>query len=352
MSSDVPVPIALSLRAAALQEHMLQNKRRPSTKSDWKLRGLRGKAVVPLKSRVRLPPIDLFEGVKDDSLAPAATPHLFGEGMGARRSTLAERMGIVPTTEKAVLGPTEWQGIIAAAQERDERMCAICSESLVFGQQILLSCTHTFHHPCLRAFEQHSKRMCPLCRQNDYQIQRTTMARRRGVVDAAIVIQKTWRMSRERRRYVQYRREHPPTNPVLAKKWHLGRLSTVTRRLKVVDDDKRSQISGLFKRVDAEVEESRRILDEALRFYERGYTDWDVMVDVFRKRESHPLDDSCAICLSSLRKRSVDVLSCQHLFHTACMDGLEKFSDDNVRCPICRTADYERRSFEEFWDDE
>lgn len=45
--------------------------------------------------------------------------------------------------------------------------------------------------------------------------------------------------------------------------------------------------------------------------------------------------EECAICLEALKASSALVLPCNHVFHSACVEGLRKFGLKSV-CPICR----------------
>lgn len=69
----------------------------------------------------------------------------------------------------------EWEGTLGRAVERGSKDCPICLMPLLSGTKrvVLLSCTHWFHAPCLRALEQFvgpmGRRRCPVCRAEGYE---------------------------------------------------------------------------------------------------------------------------------------------------------------------------------------
>ena len=67
-----------------------------------------------------------------------------------QKLTLAQRMGLVARPPKR-LSPMEWEHVRQQSAQRQDSLqpCAICREELSVGEQILLSCSHTFHKACL-----------------------------------------------------------------------------------------------------------------------------------------------------------------------------------------------------------
>ena len=61
--------------------------------------------------------------------------------------TLAEKIGIVPTCKDDKLNEDEWSDVKQKYIEREDfkEPCVICKEALGSRQQVLLSCSHTFH---------------------------------------------------------------------------------------------------------------------------------------------------------------------------------------------------------------
>lgn len=57
------------------------------------------------------------------------------------------------------------------------------------------------------------------------------------------------------------------------------------------------------------------------------------------RREAH-----CPICMESFSSGHEVLLSCSHIFHRACLSAFEKFvRSAERRCPICRSANYEKK---------
>lgn len=86
--------------------------------------------------------------------------------------TLAEKLGIFKPSYD-VLNEKDWDEIKQNSRKREDykQPCVICKESLGPKSQVLLSCSHTFHFACLKAFENYSgKKTCPMCRKTRYQM--------------------------------------------------------------------------------------------------------------------------------------------------------------------------------------
>jgi len=75
-----------------------------------------------------------------------------------------------------------------------------------------------------------------------------------------------------------------------------------------------------------------------------SHDQWQQVAEQSRRR-----DDSChecAICMETFRAEQQVILSCSHVFHQSCLASFERFSG-RATCPLCRSADYEKRLFEE-----
>ncbi|EGF78768.1 hypothetical protein BATDEDRAFT_26718 [Batrachochytrium dendrobatidis JAM81] len=172
---------------------------------------------------------------------------------------------------------------------------------------ILLSCSHIFHKSCLESYERHVQmKCCPLCRDTTYQKMLTAEGRRACRRISAIKIQKTWRMWKCRKAYLEYQQHHPPKHPKLLKTYHLNKI----------------QLSTL---------------------------DWDQVYIKACQLET----DCCAICIMPLnptktsdtaskqipkKRHRLGLLSCAHMFHWVCLERLERFDIDRKVhvCPVCR----------------
>jgi hypothetical protein len=71
------------------------------------------------------------------------------------------------------VAPMNWKDIEQKVYLRKDITCPICIMPFIHHSEILLSCTHIFHSPCLQSFEKFTQknkktRFCPLCREPHY----------------------------------------------------------------------------------------------------------------------------------------------------------------------------------------
>lgn len=116
------------------------------------------------------------------------------------------------------------------AAARASFACPICFESFGLREQVLLSCSHTFHRCCLDSFEAYQRReimargtvtadgsagsgsgvasllQCPVCRGAGYQKRRTRVAARLHVLRCIVAIQAVWRGRVTRRAFWELRK--------------------------------------------------------------------------------------------------------------------------------------------------
>ena len=73
--------------------------------------------------------------------------------------TLAQRYGLVKQPPK-LLTEMQWEAVHAQSQAREDSTgeCCICREHFGPGEQVLLSCSHSFHRDCLASFERWGER--------------------------------------------------------------------------------------------------------------------------------------------------------------------------------------------------
>lgn len=58
-----------------------------------------------------------------------------------------------------------------------------------------------------------------------------------------------------------------------------------------------------------------------------------------RSKAERRQERNCAICLNEFGSSKRCVLSCSHVFHARCMEGLEYYDiKEEHNCPICRTC--------------
>ena len=147
--------------------------------------------------------------------------------------TLAQRYGLVEAPPPP-LSEREWRAVRDISRQREEEACAICLEAFGIKDQVLLSCSHTFHYHCLNFFERyipaHEDVACPICRHPSYEKVIINDAARLARKRAAVGIQAAWRGYAEKQRYRQWRRDNAPTHPILRRKWLAKRLQEVTFR--------------------------------------------------------------------------------------------------------------------------
>ncbi|KAJ3285842.1 RING finger protein 32 [Borealophlyctis nickersoniae] len=315
--------------------------------------GAGGKRLEPLKRSNTDPS---HAGWRDERAEKVLDP-------APRPLTLAQKLGFVPCPPPR-LSPGQWEDVKRVSEKRDDftHPCAICQEAFTMEDQVLLSCSHVFHRTCLESYERYiQKKSCPLCRQANYEKRLSFEGRRKYQNLAAVRIQKTWRMWRVRKVYLQMRRETAPKEPILLAKWHMDKLSQYSESLATQITSDR-QLRDLFRELDAQVAQSRNIIDATTAKFatldqpQTPSTNWDQVYSKVCERA--PIaDDVCPICIcpldssshasgggsSAKKKKKLTLLSCAHVFHDTCLSRFEMY-DVNLYhhvCPVCR-AGYER----------
>lgn len=84
-----------------------------------------------------------------------------------KKLTLAQKRGLVKPPEPP-LSLEQWQKVLEQAKQRahSQQTCPICMDDFKLKPQVVLNCSHFFHHDCLKSFEAHSQsKKCPVCRQ-------------------------------------------------------------------------------------------------------------------------------------------------------------------------------------------
>eukprot|EP00741_Cyanophora_paradoxa_P012705 tig00020616_g12275.t1 len=351
-SSPAGVVQNASVSAAALQDHLLR------------------------RLTLNLTPATTFK--KDLSRRPPIT-HDY-------QMTLAERQGLVKQPQRA-LSQQEWEAVERRAAERgrEDVECPICREEFDDREQILLSCSHVFHKSCLAAFERHARiKSCPMCRKESYQ--------KRVIQDGAehfrerctIKLQAVVRGFLARRRYARATKGVVPADVRARKKWAAQQLGLLSDDLLRAVHDEGRAVDWLLSDIDASVARARAVFAAS----EAAAVDWDAV----SRRASERGCEDCPICLQAMagpaaepepepepepgakeapgrgrgargggrprgrpgrqskkppRARARTILSCSHVFHTACIESLESFAvgDESPTCPVCRSA-YIKRGYE------
>lgn len=221
---------------------------------------------------------------------------------------------------------------------------------------MLLSCSHVFHRACLDALERHTgQRSCPLCRNEHYQVKLINDGAKAHMHAAAVTIQAAYRGHRVRERLRPLLESHVPNDPKLRAKFHKTRLAKVTDRLLVRAEARRGAVDDFLADLDSDVATVRAKLNRAhARVMARPISEpeWRQIEGVAAARMGAGCD--CPICLTPIgtgRGRHRTVLSCSHIFHTQCLESLERFSCGSAgaqpQCPVCRSF-YVRRDLDAF----
>ncbi|KAJ3396021.1 RING finger protein 32 [Lobulomyces angularis] len=306
------------------------------------------------------------------------------------KKSLAEKIGLIEQKKK--LSTLEWETLKVKSIERGELAkngnCPICQEGFKFEQQVLLSCSHVFHRQCLESFERHvNKKSCPLCRAQGYEKRLIHHGKKSWIENCIVTIQKTFRMWRIRKTYLQYRQAYPPSNPILASKFYLDKLTKCNDALIKKTKIEKFNLDSFFKQLDLEVAKSKEIVERttaeicklsALNSDELTFEEWDQVFEKAKNREKFEEGDSnCSICLNLMlikdpsigvnekakinsskfvtnKKKKVEqitsskcvqrikkepkklvLLSCSHVFHSTCLSCFEKL-DLNIFVKFCR----------------
>ncbi|KAI9352060.1 hypothetical protein BDR26DRAFT_323030 [Obelidium mucronatum] len=283
--------------------------------------------------------------------------------------TLAQKIGIIESPPK-LLTKNQWNEVKEKAKSTHGTYrtdCAICCEPFAALSQVILSCGHSFHQACIKSYEKHThSKRCPLCRTTGYETLVTSDAASVYYNDAAVKIQSVWRMWQCRRLYLKHRREHIPNHPLLKRRYHMEKLSSLNQSLSRQIQNDNCEIEQVFRDMEQSLKISRDTFEKFSAFYTEPQ-DWDEVVEKIYNRKENPLEEPCSICLCdltpktekgeiavaadahsvrALSKRKVAMLSCGHLFHWKCITNMEKFNSGCAAhvCPICRSK-YTRAAF-------
>jgi hypothetical protein len=281
--------------------------------------------------------------------------------------TLAQKLGLTdqPT---APLTDTQWATAKAKSNARNDSSlpCVICKEPFAYQQQVLLSCSHVFHHACLSSFERFTgKKTCPLCRKEDYEKRVIHEGAKAHRLHSAILIQSTWRGYRVRKWYRLVRKSLPPNDPKLRKKFFEEKLKETNNLFIKKVEETESAVVDIIRDIDKSITHSRQIFrtfDAVIGQPMNGKGErlgWETVKQIAIQRRVN----ECPICIMALdtplsqpgwsvphpgithrHPRNTVLLSCSHAFHEPCFEMFEKFCThtfDTV-CPVCRSP-YSKR---------
>ncbi|XP_065053376.1 RING finger protein 32-like [Rhopilema esculentum] len=266
------------------------------------------------------------------------------------RLSLAQRLGILDAPESP-LSEDEWKNIKLKSNDRQDSAnpCAICQEPFAFEAQVLLSCSHVFHHVCLKSFEKLSgKKSCPMCRKQEYQSRLIFEGAKIHLDRAATRLQACWRGYVVRRMYKRFRAMNPPKDKRLRKTFYEAELSKLTDKFLHSVEKCSREVDVLMNEIDSDLEYSRRILRSLEINQKELQIDWESV----QAKALHMDLRECPICLTSLgepgkalKERPIALLSCAHLFHDVCLQTYEECNlVTKHQCPVCRSS-YTKKKF-------
>ncbi|KAL4856483.1 RING finger protein 32 [Chlorella vulgaris] len=187
----------------------------------------------------------------------AAQLQLAAKPATAEVSSLAQRLGLLPSPPPP-FSPADWLTVHTRSRQREDSSgnCSICLAPFKAQAQVLLSCSHTFHHACLASFERFSRdhgqaRCCPLCRCQAYQKRRIADAELLWRHTCASRIQAAWRGLLARRQFRALRRLLPPQHPTLKRRWCAEQLEEGSSRLVASVERGAGDIDALFAELNA-----------------------------------------------------------------------------------------------------
>ena len=282
---------------------------------------------------------DIFKGEAEERV-------LLPEHGGAMPSlkknlSLAEKYGLIQSPinkREKVLSEREWKLLKRKAMVRGdiESKCPICKEDYsFFREQILLSCSHTFHRKCIHSFEKYSgKHTCPICRFENYE--------RRLIFDgaficsnkAALKIQTKWRAYIVRKHFLIENKDRVPQNHMLRKKFFEKKFINMAEEIHHNYDLHNANVDRFIAEIDCNIATSKSLM-ENLDFNTNGDS-WKEIHDLAVKRDNK----ECSICLAKLNSsKKIVLLTCSHLFHEHCLVSFENYSiNSNHVCPVCRST--------------
>lgn len=345
-----PSAISSSLRAAALQEHIINagSKHNISTRRKKQYVDFNIAQIQKLKVKTTISHKVSQLSDKRLDVIPA--------------QTLAQKIGIVSKPDPQI-SFHDWAQIKLQCLQRCNNNCPICQEEFKMEAQILLSCSHLFHRECIESYERYtSAKTCPICRRKEYQKLLTYEGMKLHQHKSAVNIQSAWRAFVCRRNYKLHQSTNAPSHPILRQKFAISKLSEESKRLedKIVRSTR--EMENLFVSLDLE-RAARGVINDRAQFSTGEFdTNFDNVKTAVKTHAAPKIDwhlifskaneravDNCPICLQSITlpdklysesrsNRKLVVLSCSHFYHQKCLDSFEKFG--NLSCPLCRDRDY------------
>ena len=267
----------------------------------------------------------------------------------------------------------EWSNLEYEAIKRGDAgsTCAICHDPFGEDEQVILSCSHTFHRGCIASFEKFlrtKERTCPICRHASYQKKITSIGSFIKRQDSCTLIQKTIRRWRVKINFKTLLRAHYKSNDDTVnvgrkRDFYAGEISIVSDQIAAQVQASEDTIDSLFAEFDRNLTMSREVFNPELAAANAatresndllrtkasskdaknenriGLIKIKAWINILNRAEERGACE-CPICLSSYEENtSTDkaILSCSHTLHIKCVDAFEKFNIYEINlCPVCR----------------
>lgn len=219
----------------------------------------------------------------NDSFCPACDrplPRIHGRDAPPTLS-LAQQRGLVQGPAPLLTEP-QWEALEARALARSDSSCPICLQSLGMREQVLTSCSHTFHAACLDNLQRFmGQRCCPVCRTQGYQKRRTRQGAYKHVLACVTRVQSVWRGHSCRQRYWALRKKFylspsglghsiPAVDPARRRAFLGELLGDLHIHIAAGMSSRRGAVDSLLNDSDAAMAASRRVLQAATARLERG----------------------------------------------------------------------------------
>lgn len=283
----------------------------------------------------------------------------------ANSLSLAQRLGLVQAAPEPI-SKDKWENIEKAAQIRygKDSMCPICLCEFKTDEQMILSCSHVFHKTCFESFEKHTRvKACPICRKQNYDKRKTNYGSITYITKCVIKIQKLWRGYSGRKFFFEIHCKNPEYLPriiKLKKRLISYRLMKVGRKVDRTMKMKTKATEDFIQKMEENIKNNNENIEKQIaNIYHYNEENKLQVRDLLPQKKSpqiigkkwHEIKEKslklcgneCTICLSTLfPNKNLYLLSCSHIFHTQCIESLERYSLTGKNlCPLCRT-EYEK----------
>ena len=210
--------------------------------------------------------------------------------------------------------------------------CPICQERFGMENIVVLSCGHSVHMTCLmnfRRFTRDREHLCPVCRQHYEFVELKPETEHFN--RCALTIQRVFRGYSVRRRMKEFVEAGSP----LHKRWLFSRAERASTKLASAIEDQSDAVDAILANIDKELDWARNVM-KAVEVQQRE-VDWK------RIRESviNTGCGTCPICLRDISTTDCSITSCNHNFHTQCLNAWVQFCRNAMNtptCPCCRSV--------------